>query len=124
MNNESIHCQDCCCARAWAALEIGTFTGQSIPEHIAAQRATIQQQAERIKALEETNCIAALALAEREAELARLYALEQSIRDSCSTELNCLSCMGVSFVEKAVLWYQSELARLKADRVVGQDDHL
>lgn len=29
------HCIDCCCARSWKALGIYTYTGKSIPEHIA-----------------------------------------------------------------------------------------
>lgn len=46
------HCKDCCCAQSWEALGITTYTGQSIPEHIAAQRATIQQLEARVKELD------------------------------------------------------------------------
>jgi len=33
------HCQDCCCARAWKALGIDSYTGKSIPEHIEELKA-------------------------------------------------------------------------------------
>jgi hypothetical protein len=28
------HCQDCCCAQAWAALGVTEYTGESIPDYI------------------------------------------------------------------------------------------
>ena len=49
-------------------------------------------------------------LAEMTAEHRRVQALEESIREVCGLELNCLSHMNISFVEKAVKWYQQQLA--------------
>jgi hypothetical protein len=40
---EENHCVDCCCAQSWKALGITTYTGKSIPEHIAAQAAEIER---------------------------------------------------------------------------------
>lgn len=40
------HCKDCCCARSWDALGISTYTGKSIPEHIALLKA----RADRLEA--------------------------------------------------------------------------
>lgn len=36
---EGNHCADCCCARAWKALEISEYTGKSISEEITALKA-------------------------------------------------------------------------------------
>jgi hypothetical protein len=36
------HCDDCCCARSWDALGIIQMDGKSIPEHIAALRARME----------------------------------------------------------------------------------
>jgi hypothetical protein len=38
---KSEHCQDCCCARSWAALGITQYTGKSIAEHIQALRSAL-----------------------------------------------------------------------------------
>jgi len=61
--------------------QIGTPDTPSLKAYIEQLEAQNAQQAERIKALEETNCIAALALAERESELARLKAGHTSCVD-------------------------------------------
>ncbi len=36
------HCQDCCCAKAWEALDISEHTGKSIPEHIEDMRDALE----------------------------------------------------------------------------------
>ena len=35
---EEGHCRDCCCARAWEALDVAEYDGKSIPEHIILLR--------------------------------------------------------------------------------------
>lgn len=39
---EETHCKDCCCARAWKALGVTSYTGLSIPEHILALRTQLE----------------------------------------------------------------------------------
>lgn len=54
MSDSAEHCKDCCCARAWEALGINTYTGKSIPEHIAAllaQREGLLEALKEAKAL-------------------------------------------------------------------------
>lgn len=46
------HCKDCCCARSWKALGITSYTGKSIPEHIAALRT----QKERFAGMHGRDC--------------------------------------------------------------------
>lgn len=76
------HCKDCCCARSWEALGNPPYSGVSIPEHIAQLR----QQ-----------------LAEREAEIEGLKALDNSLAPCghssrlCHTEdggkhIQCYAC--------------------------------
>lgn len=38
----------------------------------------------------------------------RIYNLEMKIRNTCGPELNCLSNMGIGFIEKAVEYYQGK----------------
>jgi hypothetical protein len=45
------HCKDCCCARAWEALGVTTYTGMSIPEHITQLRDEVTKA--RAEGLEE-----------------------------------------------------------------------
>lgn len=59
-------------------------------KELAALRATIEQQAQTIE---------------------RVRQLELDIRDACGVDLNVLSNMGISFVEKAVKWYQQQNAQ-------------
>ena len=42
----------------------------------------------------------------------RVLKLEEQIREVCGIELNVLSNMGISFVEKAVRWYQQRVKEL------------
>ena len=49
--------------------------------------------------------------------IARIMKLEECIRDDQTSQpLNVLSHMGVSFVEKAVKWYQQQLATITQER--------
>lgn len=44
------HYKDCCCARAWEALGVTTYTGMSIPEHIDRLRADLAVECEQHQA--------------------------------------------------------------------------
>lgn len=63
-------------------------------------RATIQQLEAQVK---ELTVVAG-----------RVLKLEEQIREVCGIELNVLSNMGISFVEKAVRWYQQQAKQLEA----------
>ena len=52
----------------------------------------------------------------------QLYALEMSIREGCGIELNCLSNMGISFIEKAVRHYQEKRDQLQATVTAQQKE--
>jgi len=49
---EEEHCKDCCCARAWKALEITEYTGRSIVEEILILKLHITEKDKRIVELE------------------------------------------------------------------------
>lgn len=40
------HCKDCCCAQSWEALNIASYTGKSIPDHIRLLRAELAEARE------------------------------------------------------------------------------
>ena len=47
------HCRDCCCARAWEALGVRTYSGLSIVEHITRLRQqldTVTAERDQVKA--------------------------------------------------------------------------
>lgn len=46
----------------------------------------------------------------------RIMQLEDNIRDSCGPELNLLSNMGISFLEKAFSWYNKKLKSYESSR--------
>ena len=43
---ETEHCRDCCCARAWEALDVAEYDGKSIPEHIILLRDYAAEQSD------------------------------------------------------------------------------
>lgn len=49
LNDNSRHCRDCCCARAWKALGITEYTGRSIPEEIEHLRTQLHVRDELLK---------------------------------------------------------------------------
>jgi len=48
------HCKDCCCARAWKALEITEYTGRSIAEEILILKLHFAEKDKRIAELEKS----------------------------------------------------------------------
>ena len=49
--SEEKHCKDCCCAKAWEALEIKEYTGKGIVEYI---RELVDYKKSGVNSLEET----------------------------------------------------------------------
>lgn len=45
----SNHCGDCCCAKAWEALEISDYTGLSIPEEIKRLMTALRKVKENVE---------------------------------------------------------------------------
>jgi hypothetical protein len=43
------HCRDCCCAKAWEALEITDYTGLSIPEEIKRLMTALRKVKENVE---------------------------------------------------------------------------
>lgn len=98
--------------------EMGYHEAKDVVADLAAQLTALQET----QSAEAADLRARCEAAEREWDtaskyIARIMKLEECIRDDqTSHPLNVLSHTGVSFVEKAVKWYQQQLAAMTQER--------